>query len=474
MVILLSKILWVHDLRELSITDERLINKESVNMISKIRLNKSSIISKNENERGIVLVAAIGLVAILALFGTVGVITTSTELIISRNHKTSVQAHYISEAGVHRAIGMLNTSTDWIEGLANPTIDAFPGDNSLGNGTYVVKVFENDPTPGKVRINSTGNVSGSSSIVEAIVTPEYYDILNYSTLSCGNLGLKLGASNTISGGDVFVDGNLDLEELGTHLIQNGDVYATGNINIKGISSITGGSGFANGNINVLSSASPNIDGNATTAGVVSDWDKVSGTVSQNVSPDPVTNQCIGTNLADITITSEGIQDFRDNATTTITGNYTFDSVDNYTGIVHITENFYLTGDATYSDNVIFIVDGNADITGSLTRHVSAPPGSSVTFLVPNGNLEVNGGGSFIIDGTLLVGTVNQDGSGISGGNIDVIDGSILTINGNAISVNGNTDASAAGVFTINYQPPSDSNFMVQGTYAMLQWREIRN
>ncbi len=35
---------------------------------------------------------------------------------------------------------------------------------------------------------------------------------------------------------------------------------------------------------------------------------------------------------------------------------------------------------------------------------------------------VIGGGSFTIDGTVLVGTINQDGSGISGGNIDVKDG----------------------------------------------------
>ncbi len=102
-------------------------------MISKLQLKKSSIISKAENEKGIVLVAAIGLVALLALFGTVGVITTSTELIISKNHKTSVQAHYVAEAGVHRAIGMLNSTPGWIGSLEEDAIiDAFSGDNSLG------------------------------------------------------------------------------------------------------------------------------------------------------------------------------------------------------------------------------------------------------------------------------------------------------------------------------------------------------
>ncbi len=55
-------------------------------------------------------------------------------------------------------------------------------------------------------------------------------------------------------------------------------------------------------------------------GVVSDWDKVSGNVSEGVST-PVVNLCDATYLAGITITAEYIQDFRDNATITITGNY---------------------------------------------------------------------------------------------------------------------------------------------------------
>ncbi len=100
--------------------------------------------------------------------------------------------------------------------------------------------------------------------------------------------------------------------------------------------------------------------------------------------------------------------------------------------------------------------------------------STVTFLVPTGNFEVNGGGTFTIDGTLLVGTVNQDGSGISGGNIDVMDGSDLTVNGNLIADNGNTDALLGGALTVNCQSPSDSNLIVQCSYTMTQWREIRN
>jgi hypothetical protein len=72
-------------------------------MISKLQLNKSSIISKAENEKGIVLIGAIALVAILALLGTVAVVTTSTEIIISKNHKTGVQARYVAQAGTEEA-----------------------------------------------------------------------------------------------------------------------------------------------------------------------------------------------------------------------------------------------------------------------------------------------------------------------------------------------------------------------------------
>ncbi len=72
-------------------------------MISKLQLIKSSIISKAENEKGIVLIGAIALIAILALLGTVSVITTTTEIIISRNYKTSVQASYAAQAGIEEA-----------------------------------------------------------------------------------------------------------------------------------------------------------------------------------------------------------------------------------------------------------------------------------------------------------------------------------------------------------------------------------
>jgi hypothetical protein len=453
-----------------------LIRRGDKNMITKPRLKQPSMISKNENEKGIVLIATIGLIALLVLFGTMGVITTSTEIIISKNHKTSVQARYVAEAGIHRTIGMINSSPGWLEGLdPDPEVNPFSGDNSFGNGTYDVKVYEDDPDPGDIRIITTGDVDGSSSTFEAIVTPDRYGILDYASFDCAGLDLKVSENNVVTG-DVYVTGTIDLEESGIQQII-GNVYATGDIVIGGSSSITGNA-FANGNIDLESDADPNIDGDATTGtgSVVSDLDKVSGDVYEGVSPDPVADLCSGTDLADITITSEDIQDFRDEAFnngTYIDGNCEYTTGQNYTGIVHITGDFELTEASTYSDNVIFIVDGNVDISASLTRHPSAPEGSSVIFLVPNYNFKVKGGANVTIDGSVIVGTVYPDGTK-TGGDVKVEqEFTNLTVNGNVIAVNGGTDANSGGTFTVNYQSQDDNDLISSDYYAMVQWREIR-
>jgi len=427
------------------------------------------------NERGVILAISLMILVLFVGAGVGAIVSMQTDLKTSGNLKTATQVFYIAEAGLQRALGQLNTVTNWVGGLSD-TSNAFSGDNSLGGGTYVVEVFENDPAAGNIRIRSTGNIASSSSKVQAVATGFFFPILNYAVFSCGNLTLKEGGGSVdslIDGGDVFVDGNLDLEATGTHQIQNGNVSVTGSININGTSSITGGNASANGNIGLQSSASPNVGGNATAGGNISGSGTVSGTSTQSASPAPVTDLCQGSELAARAITSDVIQGFRSSAGTTISGNFTAGSTITQTGIVHVTGNFELTGNATFSGDVIFIVDGNAEIIGpgSLT---SSPAGSTVTFLVPTGNFDVKGGGSFTIDGVVQVGTVNTDGTGISGGNITVAENSNFTVNGSVATVNGNTDTQDGSAFTVNYQSPSDSNLTSSSSYTMARWREILN
>ena len=428
------------------------------------------------NERGLTLAIVLMFVAILAAMGSSAVVMTRADIRVGGNYNQNMKSFYLAESGLQRSLGSLNTSSTWIGGLTDPS-DAFTGDNSLGNGIYVVEVFPDDPTFPNVRIRSTGDIpaTGSSSMVEAVITPEFYPILDFATFSCGNLILKDGMDNLIGGGDVFVSGNVELGSSGTNIIQNGNVYALGDIKIEGDSRITGGNAFANGNIDLLSSYFPNIAGDATAGGNVGGGGTVSGSTSASTSPLPVTDLCAGTELANLIITSDTIQHYRDNATTLISGNYSVPdgATVTYTGIVHITQNFTLMGDAIFTGNVIFVVDGNADVVGPGSL-ISAPPGSTATFIVPSGNWDVSGGGSVIIDGVLHVGSVNPDGTGISGGNIYVRDSANLTVNGSVISANGNTDAGSGGVFTVNYRAPTDINVSKPGSYAITSWREVNN
>ncbi len=72
-------------------------------MNSKSQSKLFVILSTYTDERGIVLIAALALIAILALVGGVAVITTNTDVKISSNYKSSVQALYAAQAGIEEA-----------------------------------------------------------------------------------------------------------------------------------------------------------------------------------------------------------------------------------------------------------------------------------------------------------------------------------------------------------------------------------
>ncbi|MCF6154295.1 MAG: hypothetical protein E3K36_03380 [Candidatus Brocadia sp.] len=62
-------------------------------------------------ESGIVLIAVLALVTVLALVGIVSVVTTNTDIKISSNYKTSVQALYAAQAGTEEARARLRGSS---------------------------------------------------------------------------------------------------------------------------------------------------------------------------------------------------------------------------------------------------------------------------------------------------------------------------------------------------------------------------
>lgn len=71
------------------------------------------------NEKGMVLVVALMLIAVLVLLGVTAVMTTNTEMKIATNYKGAAQALYNAEAGVAQVIGHLRTTT-----VSLPTVNA--------------------------------------------------------------------------------------------------------------------------------------------------------------------------------------------------------------------------------------------------------------------------------------------------------------------------------------------------------------
>lgn len=431
------------------------------------------------NKRGVALFVALALLAVLVITGAFIVKMTGTDIMISSNNKYDKQSFFAAEAGVSRARNNLNTVSGWLASLSQPeTVNVFAGENILGAGiSYHVTVFDGDPSAGKIRISSTGYVTNnvgtlSTSRVDVVVerSSEPYEIFGYSSFSCGSLELEIGSGSWVTGGDVYSNGNIEISVSGG--ISGGDVYSKGNIEVKDASSIVGGDAFADGNITVTSTADPNIGGDATVGGNIVGSGNITGTQTSGAPVPVVSDLCVGSSLSGSTLTAAVIQSLRDEAAAAgqkIDADYTYNTADDYTGVVHVTGNFTLAADSTFSANVIYVIDGNAEnIEGSLT---SSPAGSTATFIVPTGNFGVKANsGALTIDGAVLVGTVDADGSNISGGNVEVGDGTDLVINGSGItSLNGNTE----GDFTVNHQQPIDPHLLTTtGTYTVTSWREL--
>lgn len=163
-------------------------------------MKKLSLKEIKDNEKGMVLIIAIALLAVLALVGIIVVKTTNTDLKISSNYKTGAQATYIAEAGAERAKNALKNVRfdDVLAGnIGSSTgILSFGTYTSFANGTYTVKVIDDDEDGdgvpcsddgddncgdddnGKIKIVATGITSnGSKRVIEVEVSKFPFDEL---------------------------------------------------------------------------------------------------------------------------------------------------------------------------------------------------------------------------------------------------------------------------------------------------------
>ncbi len=187
-------------------------------------IKKRIRISINCNEKGLVLIGALALISILALVATISVTATYTDIKISGNYKTGVQANYIARAGAahgRQALRLLNADSDdrgsfsdELENAAgaNMTLEGYTGDDDvpivdttdLGNGSYYTVYLTNDLIDGytnqtdsnkRVSLTSIATTSnGSQAVVELTVSIfELFPLPSTITL--------LGSGATFTGGD---------------------------------------------------------------------------------------------------------------------------------------------------------------------------------------------------------------------------------------------------------------------------------
>lgn len=140
--------------------------------------NKTTPYAIYQQEKGIVLIATLALIAIITLISTTAFYTTNTDIKISGNYKTSTQAFYLAEAGIHDGIGRLmygdisdsgaKLDPNWNTGS---TYSSSGLNNSFTVTHHVIggSVVTDDGGTPLFLIHSTGTSSASIKQVEAVV-----------------------------------------------------------------------------------------------------------------------------------------------------------------------------------------------------------------------------------------------------------------------------------------------------------------
>ena len=157
-----------------------------------------------DNERGVVLVISLLILALLIGAGVGAIVSTQTDLRISANLKAGKQAFFLAEAGIEWGKQQVKDAG------ANPP-DPVGGTQTLSPGSFTVTF--NDATKesllvGKVTVVSTGNVGRSTNTIQALITKTYQ-------LSDGALSIRGTEANPRFTGNAFVVDGRDYNTDGT-------------------------------------------------------------------------------------------------------------------------------------------------------------------------------------------------------------------------------------------------------------------
>jgi len=213
------------------------------------------------NERGMILVISLMILALLLGAGVGAIVSMQTDLRTSSNLKTGKQAFYIADAGVNRAWKELD------DGNGTNDFDSLSGSVTLysnvsyASGSYTVTAEVQHPgsstqpiIPKRVKVTSTGcypGVTGTGSCpagsAKVVIEAEFRRESLFNCAACGKDSVSIsggattdsydsrtgayGGSNVGSDGDVGSNGTVTL--TGTGAIVHGDASALSTVTATG-------------------------------------------------------------------------------------------------------------------------------------------------------------------------------------------------------------------------------------------------
>ena len=399
------------------------------------------------DEKGMVLVVGLLMVAVLMLLGTTAMMTSTTDLKISSNYKTGSQAFYIAEAGLERARGQLRADPDLSGSTTSTQVVAFLSQRlttSAGtNGTlsnsansalfYAGGSFVTDDVP-YVAATAFGGGTYRVYLTNDAKTPDVVTATTDTNRRVTLTSFGLGPNNSLAIVQQVVE-RLVLPPLPGAIVLPGP-----NVNFQGgNSNASGVEGGIESAVSLTSTASrdavianltdinrldnytcttpPCINDDAAT--IDSTWTSVTAIENLYNTLVPMANVVVGTPTTTTTLTAEQVGTTSDRKVVVVNGNAVLGAV-NGAGIL--------------------IVTGQLTLTGNFNYH-------GLIMCIGQGNLLRSGGGDGEIDGAIFV-AKTRDGSNnllaslgtptfntAGGGNSDIVyDSSQLTMPPGALFV----------------------------------------
>lgn len=182
------------------------------------------------NEKGVVLVISLMILALLTVLSLTAVLTTTTDMEISTNYRASQTTFYNTEGSMDMSPGTIRRTIS-LKTESQSILDSLGLTDANGNG--IADTDENSPSPFRGLPLASGETSAYNGLTVdtsgTVGTPDFVEsIMGYTTTAPPNFTIRI---------DLDSSGSIDTDEMNTSV----STTRTGPTQLKGFST-----GFATG------------------------------------------------------------------------------------------------------------------------------------------------------------------------------------------------------------------------------------